>query len=249
MALDSNIRGKVAPRLSDSPIWAPGENHLVRQSSRGEPYGIGLLTPNQASAVEDSYYTFAVTGTRGTGAAIGNTTGVTYLATQALLVIANTNPIGGPDIILDYLDINVDSVGTAGTFWHLYHALDIGNRYSSAGTALVPVNASGQPAVGVVGAMGGSPVASAATGAVRDIAHNLILNGVGVAFQNIRIKYGATESANGGLFVVPGTNVSNSTVYVPPVVIHPGHSYVCNEYQTARTAAVVGELFIGLIVR
>lgn len=233
-----------APRVGDGTLYKP-----TRLAARGEQFVIPLLTPNQAAAAEDSYYTFAVTGTRGTGAAIGNATGVTYLATQALLIVANLNPAGGPDIILDELVIKVDSVGTAGTFWHIYHALDSGNRYSSAGTALAPINAAGNAPTGVTGAMGGSPVATSATAAARDLGHNLILNGVGVAFQQIRIKFGATENGNGGLFVVPGTNIANSTVYAPPVVIHPGFSYVMNEFQTARTAAVVGELFLGMIVR
>lgn len=245
-----NARGRIAQLLGDAQRREAGNEELpFRQGSRGEQIGIGLLTPNQAAALEDSYYTQGVVGTRGTGAAIGNATGVTYLATQALIVVANLNPVGGPDIIMDYLDLNVDSVGTAGTFWHLYHAMDVGNRYGSAGTVLTPRNMSGSVAPGVTGAMGGSPVATTATSEVRDIGHNLILNGVGVAFQNLRIKFGATEMSNGGLFVVPGTNVVNACVYAPPVVIHPGFSYVCNEYQTARTAAVVGELFLGLIVR
>lgn len=243
------IEGRVARTVALAPRNADGaQNAAVRQNHLAELGVVGNLSPDQAAAVEDSYFTWVNAGTRNTGVTLTVATGVTYAATQALCVVANNNPAGGPDVILRSLRIKIDAVITAGTFWYLYHAMDSGNRYSSGGTLMTGYNAAGGQPSGIL-AYTGVVTAAVATGSVRDIGENLILNGVGVAFAEIVIMFGGAERGLSGVFTTPTTAVAQSMVYAPPVVVHPGQSYVMNEFQTARTAAGSGEFFLEGIVR
>lgn len=229
--------------LAEQQPGTPRLNHL------GEQYAVTPFTGLQAAGVEGSYTSWAQTGTRGTGVNLSNGTGTTYSALQAALIVANTNPDGGPDVVLDYFKILIDAVITAGTFWHVYHAMDFGNRYSSGGALM--------PALAINGKSGGPPgilaysgvvVATAATNNVRDVGHNLLLNGVGVANMELVIKFGSLDPGQ-ATFTTPTTGVAQTVVYAPPIVIPPGWCYVMNEFQTARTATGVGEFFLGAIVR
>ena len=220
----------------------------LRISPYGDQYVMPVLAPLQASALERSYYVGQQIGTRNTGITLTVATGVTYLSTQALVLVFNGNPVGGPDVILDFVQIKQDAVSTASTFWHIYHALDDGNRYSSGGAEMQMMDADWVKAPGVV-AYSGVVVTSAVTGSVRDVGYNLIQNGVGVAQSIYTVRFGRQEGAPAGTFTTPTTGVAQSTFDAPPIVIPPQKSYVMNEFQTARTAAATGEIIMGLHVR
>ena len=208
-----------------------------------------LLTPLQSLAVEDSYYTYASQGTRDTGLAIGATAGATYSTTNAALVIVNTNPAGGMDVILDYIRIKCDTIaGGTPTFWQIYHAIDAGNRYSSGTGRITGFNAAGSDAPGVA-LYSGTIVTTAVTDRVRDVGQNLLNNGASVAQAQWLIKFGH-PGPQASTFTTPTTAVAQSVYDAPPIVIHPGFSYVMNEYWTGRTTtALIAETLVGLSVR
>ena len=229
--------------LAEQQPAAPRLNHL------GEQYAVTPFAGLQAAAAEGSYTSFVQTGTRGTGVNLTVATGTSYATTQAMLLVANTNPAGGPDVVLDYFKILIDTAITGGTFWHVYHAMDFGNRYASGGALM--------PALAINGASGGPPgvlaysgvvTAAAATNQVRDVGHNIILNGIGVANMELVIKFGSLDPGQ-ATFTTPTTAVAQTVLYAPPIVIPPGWCYVMNEFQTARSATGVGEFFLGAIVR
>ena len=112
--------------------------------------------------------------------------------------------LNAPDVILDYLQVKIDAVITAGTFWHVYHALDFGNRYSSGGALMTTYNCDGGQAPGVL-AYSGVVVATAATTQARDLGWNIIANGVGVAFAQYTIKFGRLENPPQGTFTTLST--------------------------------------------
>ena len=246
-AAQGSVRTKAIQGVPILPDGAAADLHL---GSRGEQFNINIFNGLQTAAVERSYYTGVLeAGGRGTGAAITPVTGTTYLATQALFVVQNTNPVGGPDVILDYAKILIDTVPGGGTFWYIYHAVDNINRYSTGGTAVQLQNADGALAPGVL-LYAGNVTATAASGNVRDAGFNLILNGVGVANSSYCIKYGGLDLGAAGTFTTPTTGVAQSTFAAPAIVIPPQSSYVCNEFQTSRaTSATIGEMFFGVIVR
>ena len=227
----------------------PGTPMDLRTSAYGDLSSLSVFNGLQAAAVERSYYTGVNEGTRGTGVNLTNGTGTTYAAVQALCIVTNNNPPGGPDVILDYLAIRVDTVITAGTFWHLYHALDQGNRYASGGQLMTMQNADGSSPPGVLAYTGVVVAGAANANQVHDVGYNLIANGVLVANAFVVIKFGRLENPVSGTFTTPTTAVAQSTFDAPPITIAPGWSYVCNEFQAARTATGVGEFFLGFIVR
>lgn len=247
--MDIQSMGKVSHTALSGLLVPDTQERAIRLDRRGEPIVQNLYNGFQQSAVEGSYVSWVNEGTRGTGVNLTVATGTSYAATQALLVIANTNSAGGPDVVLDYVKILIDTAITAGTFWHLYHAMDVGNRYASGGTQMTgyAVNGKDGSPSGVL-AYSGVVTASAATGSARDVGHNIILNGIGVANAELVIKFGQQETPQ-GTFTTPTTAVAQSVFSAPPIVIPPGWSYVMNEFQAARTATGVGEIFVGAVVR
>lgn len=243
------VRSKLLPGVPSFTDNTPQDERL---GSHGERYGLSLFNGLQAAAVERSYYTATFQpsdSTRASGVAITPVTGTSYAATQALLIVENTNPAGGPDVIMDTLTIKIDTVPGAGTFWYVYPAVDGIMRYSTGGLKMIPYNCDGNTAQGVL-IYGGNPTALAAGGNCRDIGTGLITNGVSVANAALILKFGRLEGQGSGTFTTPTTGVAQSTFDFPPVVIPPGSSFVLNEFQTSRgTSATIGELFVGLIVR
>ncbi len=237
-----------ATKVLNAPIIPDGNAANVRGGPHGEPYVISPYNGNQAAAVERSYYTFAQEGTRNTGVNLTNATGTSYSAAQALLVVYNSNPPGGPDIIMDYLALKIDAAITGGTFWHIYHAMDQVNRYSSGGAAMNGYNVDGAQPPGVL-AYSGVVVSTSAGPSVRDVGWNIIANGLSAIGAMHVIHFGRLEQPQSGAFTIPTTGVAVSVFDAPPVVIPPGSCYVMNEFQTARSATAVGEVFMGAFVR
>ena len=246
--LITDIRGFVARTLIGAPVQGDFTPRGPRVNHRGDLSMVSMLTPDQAAAVEDSLYTFADQGTRDTGVALTSTTGNTYANTQALLLVVNTNPPGGPDVIMRRLHLKTDTVPGSQTYWQIYHNIDTGNRWSSAGNLLTGYNAAGAQPPGVL-VYDRTVVCTAPGGNARDIGTNLLSNGVLVAQAQVQMLFGAQVGGQ-GLFTTETTGSNQEIVNAPAVVIHPGFSYVMNEYATSRaTTAFTGELFVEMIVR
>ncbi len=249
MPLPIASQGLVASKIPVASILTDGSAGSVRLSSRLDPFVLSPLNGIQEPAVERTYYT-AVMGARVTGVSLTLATGNSYATTQALMVVYNSNPVGGPDIIMDYVTIKIDTVQAAGgTFWWLYHAVDPVNRYASGGAQMPGYNCDGAQPPGVL-AYSGLVTATTAGPSARDVGVNFIQNGIGVANMLTTLRYGRLENPPAGTFTIPTTAVAQSAFDVPPVVIPPGSSYVMNEFQVGRaTTAAVGEIFMGFIVR
>lgn len=213
----------------------------------------------QQHALEGGLYYYVNEGTRfgGTGGVTTSTTTLTaYDATKAIFYLANNNPVGGPDVIMDTLTVMVDAIaGGAPTFWHWYHTLDTvaANRYTSGqtvpnGTTNTCQNAYGQspPAVFIAS---GVLVTAAAGGLAHDVGHTLMANGASVANSIYTIVYGGQERG-AGTFTTPTTAVGQSTQTLPAVVIPAGWCYVINEFWVGRTTtAALCEWSATFIVR
>lgn len=220
-----------------------------RTNQNGEAVVTSLYPAFQQAAVEDAYFTFANTGTRGTGVNMTIAAGTTYASTQALAVIDNLEAVvGGRDIVLDYIVIKQDAVDTAGTAGFIYPTLDDGARYSSGGTAMTGKNASNvsNPAGNFYT---GAITATSATSGARDLMGVKYSAGVGVADLWMCFKFGGLDPGMLGGNAVPATTAGYFTWYLPPVVIRPGKSFVLNEYKTSRNATGTGEFFLGAIIR
>ena len=209
------------------------------------------LNALQQQAGQGQYYTFAQEGTRNTGVALTAAAGASYSATQAILIVANTNSAGGPNVYMHYFQICYDAVNTAGVAGFFYHRLDVGNMYSSGGAAMTGFSMLNPGAQGPSGVLvySGALTAAAATTNTRDFYKQVYINGVGAATPTIDITlcYGALERTAGSQ-AIPATTAQEVYLNCPPVVVAPGMSYIINEFQTSRNAAGTGEFFVGLSV-
>lgn len=207
----------------------------------------------QQNAGQGQFYTFANEGTRNTGVALTAATGATYSATQAILIVVNTNGSGGPNVYMNYFQIAYDAVNTAGVAGFFYHRLDVGNMYSSGYSTSAGMTGfnMANPGAGPSGVLcyTGALTAAAATTNTRDFYKHVYLNGVGAATPtiDITVAYGALELGMGSQ-AIPATTAQEVILRCPPVVIAPGMSYIINEFQTSRNAAGTGEFFVGLTV-
>ena len=227
----------------------------MRCDRYGNQYSVNLYNGMHALAAEGSMW-IATTPTPGTGITGTAATGTSYTATQALLVLYNSEnqPTGmsGRRVILDFITLICTAAGTASTSCHLAHQVDNGNRYSSGGSALTPVNPNMD--IGSAGAVGklyaGVVTATASTSAVRFIHRNIAKIAAAPAWlvgDSLTIKFGTQE--NGGASSVSATVAANMTIYAPPIILGPNQSYVLNEWSPARSAAQSFEFIVGWIER
>lgn len=247
--MDVDVRGFIADRIGSVARLVDGGNSrsYPRLNALQEQVSSNVFNGTQQGGVEGSYYTFANEGTRNTGVTLTAATGASYSATQAILVIYNSNPAGGPCFILDFFQIAYDAVNTAGVGGYFYFAMDAGNRYASGGTTgMTGFNSYGQTPSGITVSTG-AITATAATAAARDLGKLVYINGVGAATPTILLttKFGCQEMPTGSQ-AIPATTAQNVTYFCPaPVVVTPGNSFVINEFQTSRNAAGTGEFFVG----
>ena len=226
----------------------------VRLSARGEQFSINMWNGLEALAQEGSLYC-AQTATPGTGIALSVTTGTTFSDTQALICMNNTDTVvayggTGKSVYPLLVTIICTTLPTSGTTHHIQGRLDTqprgtaGTLLGANGTTPRPMNSGmGTSAVGQVFALGASAVAVGASANVRNVGRGIIRAAQWLVGDQVNIVYGARESAAGGVGIATNA-VSEITVFQPQVVIAPGHSYVLNEWETARAAAISGELFV-----
>jgi hypothetical protein len=228
----------------------------VRLGARGEQFTLNLWNGMQASAIEGSYW-IASTATPGTGITLSVATGTTFSDTQALLCINNTDSANqnGRILTLDFITIVVTTAPTSATAMFLAHRIDsqtrgtAGTRLGANSTSPKPVNMNiGGASAGECFALGGSAVSVAASGNVRNVGRNILRGQIPVVGDHLTVKFGSAEMAAGGVNVA-ATTASGITVFAPPVSIGPQQSYVCNEWSTARSAALSGEIIVGWVER
>ena len=254
-SVTAQIQGVVRKLLSGAARQADGFlDQPARQNQFGELVTNGILTPQQVAAIEGTYFTWSniqnpVGTTRNTGAALSAAAQTSYSDTYGILVVANTNQVGGPDVILDEFEIAYDAVNTGGVGGFMWHDVDSGQRYASGGNLLTGFNADGAQPTGVLVAAG-SLVVSALTNNQRTLGKTVYLNGVGAATPvlNITIKFGGQQTAPASV-AIPATTAVDATFFAPAVVIRPQNCYVMHEVQTSRSAAGTGEVFLRAIVR
>lgn len=242
--------------VAKSPDSVQGPGIPPRWGSRGEQFVYNLWNGMQALAMEGSYYV-AATATPGTGIVLSVATGTSFSDTQALVCINNTDTAGtnGRTIHLDFIKVIVTTAPTSASSWSAAHRIDTATRGSN-GTQLGAVSTSPRPtntlyatsAAAQVFALGASAVSVAASTNVRNVGRNTLRGQIPVALDDIVIKFGSAEMAAGGVSISQST-VGGITIYAPPVAIAPGHSYVLNEWATARSAALSGEMVVGWVER
>ena len=258
MALNApvTIYGPTGEALTSVARSADGQQvgQPPRLGGRGEQFVYNLWNGMQALATEGSYW-MAATATPGTGITLSVATGVAFADTQALLVLNNTDSLGGKTIYLDFVRVIVTTAPATATSWSCAHRIDSATR-GTAGTQIGATTTFARPSnmnyagnsIGQCFALGASAVSVASSANVRNAGRNTLRGQIPVVLDDITIKYGSSENAAGGVGISQAT-VGGITVYAPAIAIGPQQSYVLNEWAAARTGALSGELIIGWVER
>lgn len=254
------IYGAAQEALSSAPRIVDGADIDTRFASRGELIVENLFNGLQGLAMEGSYF-LASTATPGTGIVLSVATGTSFSDTQALLCINNNGLAGlqSPSIYLDFITLICTATPTGTTAQYVAGRLDPAQTRGTAGTQLGATGTSprscnsafaADAAAGIF-ALGASAVAVAASSNVRN-GWRAVLRAAStpswVVGDHVTLKFASQEMAAGGVNL-GATTASGITVFLPPVVIGPGASFVLNEWATARSGALSGEVVVGYAVR
>lgn len=219
------IKGLVAKLLASSPnIDSQNIDVALRLLSYGELAVQPMVRKNHLLVDEGSYFT---ANNAQSGLAI--TPAAAFAATTPFLLVFNANPAGGKSIYLDYLALITTAAGSAASGLTLIQAaavVDIGNRLSSAGTALTAKNAnmlSNQGSGAVITA--GAPVATAASSSARTLVGLRSLRPTvsgtvaDVVGESKLMNFGGVEGGSAGSITIANANII--PIPMPALVIPP----------------------------
>jgi hypothetical protein len=215
-----------------------------RADRRGELYTEALWARLEALAEEGSLFV-AATVVPGTGVTATLATGTAFTAVAGLLTIANTDVVGGKNVIPLALKLIVTAAGTASTSVHVAHAIDDGNRGSN-GTPGLLINQNvnmGMPNDTIAQVRFGVPTIAAAGPNVRYLDRAVLRNQIPIVNDIYVITYAASDQPSGGANLAQA-NASVISLPAPPIVIAPQKCYVLNEWSVARSAAQAYEAFL-----
>lgn len=197
-------------------------------------------------AEEGTYFT-ATNATLGTAIA-GTAAPTAFSATVALLSLYNTavqGSAGAKSIYLDFIRLEVRAAGTNGTNFLYAQSIDAGNRFSSGGTAITPVN----PNIGLTTTSGGTLnfgalTATAASASVRRVSHGQIRSVIKVIGDTYLFTFGNSSPMATGM-VMEGTAQATIPVHCPPVVLGPNTTFLLHEIAASQSVAATYEISMG----
>ena len=237
-----DVFGIAARLLASAPVVPDTTPLRPRADRRWELYTEALWARLEALAEEGSLYV-AWSGTPGTGVTATLATGTAFTNTAGLLTVANTDGVGGKNVIPLALKLIVTAAGTASTSVHLAHAIDDGNR-GSAGTLLTNQNVNmGLPNDTIAQVRFGVPTIAAPGANVRYLDRAVLRNQIPIVNDIYVITYAATDQPSGGANLAQASATVIS-LPAPPIVVAPQKCYVLNEWSPARSAAQAYEAFL-----
>ena len=225
-----------ASRSLPQPI--PDTQEIEARSTRyGDQYVVSLVQTTHVVSDEGGYF-YTSNPTPGTGIIINMV--ASYAATTPMLVIQNSDVLGGKRIYLDWIKIitTVLGGGTPASTWLQYAAyIDSINRYTSGGSALAVVNPNMDASQTPVGkAWFGAISAPAASSSQRLVSSGQMRTIAAVLYDTYLFTFGGIEKnvvgnslalATAGIFEFP----------LPPVILGPGtnQSFLLNTWQGGET--------------
>lgn len=211
-------------------------------AATANPVVASLAGGRDTVAADLGTYYSAISPTPGT--AIACSANVTaFTETTPLLVVYNGGLL---NIYPVHLQLRLGTAGTgasAATFFT--NTLDVGNRYSSAGsTGLTKNNLNGGSVLTSAAIVSfGAVVATAATGSRRIIGHSQIRSlATGVIHDTVAVNWGAPTQTLVSTLINNTTTHSDSIVNWAPCVIGPGQSMVLVEWGASAANAKSYEL-------
>jgi hypothetical protein len=215
---------------------------LQRSGSYGEAVSDQLCALDARHCEEGTEYVFT-SPTPGTGIAQIAAPNA-FITTSPFLIISNNNPIGSNiNIRPKYIRLANTVAGTNGTNMNYVLVLDNTLRWSSAGTAIVPVSPNflatrNTDALVYAGAL----VAAAASTAVRLLDHGPLRTSIVVVGDTFNFTFGGVDKTPTSL-AKNGTTPSDFVIPQSAVSIAPGGSLLL--YIWAASQSVAGNFEVG----
>lgn len=189
---------------------------------------VGLLPPRQLLAASGKYFV-ATNPTPGTGVLAGTVTAFSATA-DGLFTISNNNPVGGANIQLDYLALNMSGTApTATTVMKLAVFAESGIVAPSAGNvAVVPKNVlPNGPATGAVinGFLNAMCTIPAAVGTRTLVTNTSLATSLGITGDTYVFAFGGDPASTvPGLTAVRATAAARLVAVCSPVTIPPQYT-------------------------
>jgi hypothetical protein len=218
------IVGRGLPTATSDNIQVP-----QRLGRHGELVTMPVAGSKLWGLADEGSYFFASNPTPGTGIA-GIAAADGFNAAETLFLLYNTATASeGTRLYLDFLELHCTVVDTNGTDIRYDMHIDNGDRYTSGGSAITPVNVNMDSSAAAKGRLKfGALVSAAASSAVRYVGGRLLASTDLVANDMLRFDFGSPTSNQG-----QAVNVSEEAtlgrifqVSCPPIVLGPGHSFL-----------------------
>lgn len=234
------IVGKVNRGLPSAIV--EGTPATARLGRYGETVIIPISQGLYGIADEGQYFK-ATNPTPGTGIAMSITTA--FADTAALAVLFNGESSGGKRLFLDYIKLICTVAGATTSASDLAVKIDSGNRYSSGGSAITPVNANMDVSNVASGVLHFGTVVATAASAARIVSRDRLKTQAApcwTAGDEVIINPGADMSAG------PTSGSTPIMIGVPtgPIIIGPQQSLLVHMWNTANaTTAPSWEFELG----
>lgn len=240
------VRTLVSGRRSKRSPTAESIDLLPSADAYGNLIVAPLHHKQHALADEGSYFTLK-TAAPGTGVA-GHAAPTTLDDTKPYLLLhngASATQTPSRRMYLDYLRLTVTAAGTGGSAVNVAFKTDAGNRRSSAGTAMTPVNANQDDSTAsAIAAWVGPVVASAATSAARLQYAQPVRPVISVAQDVYTFTFGQGVQTVPAL-ISSGTAIAHLVYNHGPLIIGPNQSLLVHIWQPAQSAASSYEVEMG----
>ena len=228
-------------------VYADGLARNVRLASTGEQIIATLFGAKEWTAADEGSFYTAVNPTAGTG--IVDTAALTgFVTTTPTMVVVNNNAVGGKSIYLNHLRLNVTAAGSSGTNWAWAMYVDTGNRYSSGGSQITPVNVNLNYASATGALVYFGAITATAANAQRKIAASPGRTVIKVAGDEYVFRFGETSPMVPGM-VMEGTAQLTRPFNCPPAVIPPQCSFCFYEWAGSQSGAAGFEFFLSYVER
>lgn len=248
MALTDNSKQWLEGRRELPSIYSEG----ATVPSRSSKYGEQIVQPldRQTLVAEGSYY-IVTNPTPGTGIA-GIAAANGYDATEALMTIRNALSAGDNTkrLFLDYIKLQPTAAGANGTNCTYATHKDKGNtRWSSGGTAYVPVNANlGSANVSLAGVHFGALVTDAATADVVKLGSGNLRTAIVVVGDEILFDF-VGDRGPGASSLFEGTLICKQVVKHVPVMLNPEEEFILTVNAASQSGATSFEFECGFWLR
>lgn len=259
MSITSFIQG-VANQFS-KPSATPDNSVTIGQSLRTGKYAelatVNYIPDMHMLADEGSYF-IATNPTPGTAiAGTGSLTSFATTDTQPTAVFKNNAALGsGINIYMDFFKLQLVALPTTATSFRANWVIDnLANKYTSGGSTITPVNASGNSNSSPNGVLYFGAIAAAAASANARIVSNDQLRGTTAATpcallgDEFIFRFGAVEqaAANYSLNVAAGTptQVIKNVIPVVPIILGPQQTATLRIWGAANAGTPSYEFVMG----